>query len=60
MVEIVNEVEPRLGSAPMAYAWYRSEPLPGQGERTAIAMVQVGRADDVPPLIGAVDAGFHA
>ena len=29
MVEIINKVEPRFGSAMMAYAWYRSEPLPG-------------------------------
>src|SRR5687768_10126731 len=29
MIEIVNKVESRFGSALMAYAWYRSEPLPG-------------------------------
>jgi hypothetical protein len=29
MTEIVNKVEPRFGSALMAYAWYRSEPLSG-------------------------------
>src|SRR5205823_5733030 len=29
MMEIINKVEPRFGSALMAYAWYRSEPLPG-------------------------------
>ena len=29
MVEIINKVEPRFGSALIAYAWYRSEPLPG-------------------------------
>jgi hypothetical protein len=29
MIEVINKVEPRFGSALMAYAWYRSEPLPG-------------------------------
>lgn len=31
--EIVNKVEPRFGSALMAYALYRSEPLPGLSPR---------------------------
>ena len=60
MVEIVNKVEPRFGSALMAYAWYRSEPLPGLGGRTAMQMVREGRADAVLDLIDAVDAGIHA
>ena len=60
MVEIVNKVEPRFGSALMAYAWYRSEPLPGLGGRTAMRMVQDGHADEVLALIDAVDAGIHA
>ncbi|WP_299821662.1 MbcA/ParS/Xre antitoxin family protein [uncultured Jannaschia sp.] len=59
MVEIVNKVEPRFGSALMAYAWYRSEPLPGLGGRTAMQMVREGRADAVLDLIDAVDAGIH-
>ena len=60
MVEIVHKVEPRFGSPLMAYAWYRSEPLPGLGGRTAMTMVHEGRADDVLALIDAVDAGVHA
>ena len=60
MVEIVGEVEPRFGSALTAYAWYRSEPLPGQDECTAMTTVREGQADAVPPPIAAVDAGFHA
>lgn len=60
MVEIVNKVEPRFGSALMAYAWYRSEPLPGFAGRTAMQLVRDGRADDVLDYIDAVDAGVHA
>lgn len=60
MVEIVNKVEPRFGSALMAYAWYRSEPLPGFSGMTAMQLVRDGRADDVLDYIDAVDAGVHA
>lgn len=31
MLEILNRMEPRMGTAAMAYAWYRSEPLAGFG-----------------------------
>lgn len=60
MVEIVNKVEPRFGSALMAYAWYRSEPLSGFSGRTAMQLVREGRADEVLDFIDAVDAGVHA
>lgn len=60
MVEIVNKVEPRFGSALMAYAWYRSEPLPGFSGQTAMQLVRDGRADEVLDYIDAVDAGVHA
>lgn len=60
MIEIINKVEPRFGSALMAYAWYRSEPLPGFSGQTAMRLVREGRADDVLDYIDAVDAGVHA
>lgn len=60
LVEIINRVEPRFGSALIAYAWYRSEPLPGFGGKTAMQLVREGCADDVMDFISAVDAGVHA
>ena len=60
MVEVLNKVEPRFGSALLAYAWYRSEPLPGFSGQTAMQLVQSNRADDVLTYIDAVDAGIHA
>jgi Protein of unknown function (DUF2384) len=60
MVEVLNKVEPRFGSALMAYAWYRSEPLPGFSGQTAMQLVRSGRADEVLDYIDAVDAGIHA
>ena len=60
MVEIVNKVEPRFGSALIAYAWFRSEPLPGFGGRTAMQLLRAGHADWVLDHIDAVAAGIHA
>jgi uncharacterized protein (DUF2384 family) len=60
MIEILNKVEPRFGSALMAYAWYRSEPLPGFSGQTAMQLVRGGRADEVLDYIDAVDAGIYA
>jgi len=60
MIEIVNKVEPRFGSALIAYAWYRSEPLAGFSGQTAMQLVRDGRSTDVLEYIDAVDAGVHA
>lgn len=60
LVEVLNKVEPRFGSALMAYAWYRSEPLPGFDGRTAMQLVQEGMAQSVLEYVDAVDAGVYA
>lgn len=60
LVEILNKVEPRFGSPLMAYAWFRSEPLPGFSGQTAMALLRDGRAGEVLDYIDAVDAGIHA
>ena len=60
LVAVIDRVAPRLGSALMAYAWYRSQPLPGFSGQTAMQLVRGGRADDVLGYIDAVDAGVHA
>ena len=60
MVEILNRVEPRFGSALIAYAWYRSEALAGFDGLTAMQLVREGHAGDVLDYIDAVDAGIHA
>jgi hypothetical protein len=57
IIEILNKVEPRFGSALIAYAWFRSEPLSGFSGFTAMQLVRAGRADDVMSYIDAVDAG---
>jgi hypothetical protein len=60
MVEVITKTTPRFGSALIAYAWYRSEPLPGFSGRTAMQLVQEGRAGEVLEYIDAVDAGVYA
>ena len=51
---------PRLGSAAIAYAWYRSEPLDGFDGMTAMDLVQDGHADWVRDWIASIDAGVFA
>ena len=60
IVATLNKVAPRLGSPLLAYAWYRSTPLPGFSGRTAKDLVQDGRAGDVLTYIDAADAGIFA
>lgn len=60
LVEVLNKVKWRFGSELMAYAWYRSEPLAGFDGRTAMQLVQEGKAQQVLEYIDAVDAGIHA
>lgn len=57
--EIINKGEPRFGSAMLADAWYRSQPLPGFSGRTAMQLVQEGRAAEVLEYLDALDAGAH-
>lgn len=60
MVEVINKIEPRFGSTLVAYAWYRSEPLPGFSGQTAMQLVRGGRVEEVLEYVDAVDAGVHA
>ena len=60
LVQVLNKVQPRFGSELVAYAWYRSEPLSGFGGRTAMQLVQDGKAKLVLEYVDAVDAGVHA
>ncbi|MEM1005700.1 MAG: MbcA/ParS/Xre antitoxin family protein [Pseudomonadota bacterium] len=60
LVEVLNKVQPRFGSELMAYAWYRSEPLSGFDGRTAMQLVQEGKAQQVLDYVDAVDAGVYA
>ncbi len=60
MIEILNRVAPRFGSALLAYAWYRSEPLAGFAGLTPMELVRQGGAADVMEYVDAVEAGLHS
>ena len=60
LVEIIDKIEPRFGSALIAYAWYRSQPLPGFSGQTAMRMLKDGRAGEVLEYLDAADGGVHA
>lgn len=60
MLEILNRVELHAGSLLAAYAWFRSEALPGFGGMTPDGLVRAGRSGDVHRYLDQVMAGGFA
>lgn len=60
VVEIINRVLPWAGSVPQAFAWYRSQPLPSFGDRTAEDLVKEGRAEAVKAYLSRIAVGGYA
>lgn len=60
MLEILNRVEAQAGSPLAAYAWFRSEPLPGFAGLTPDQLVRDGHADWVHRYLDRVLAGGFA
>ena len=60
MVEILNRVEAQTGSPLAAYAWFRSEPLPGFGSLTPDQLVREGKAAHVHAYLDRIMAGGYA
>ena len=60
MLEILNRVEPQAGSLLAAYAWFRSEPLPGFGNRTPDQLVRDGEAWKLHAHLDRIAAGGFA
>ena len=60
MMELLNRVEAATGSPLAAYAWFRSEPLPGFGGATPDLLLREGRADDVHAYLDRIMAGGYA
>lgn len=59
-VEIINRVIGWSGSLPGAFAWFRSQPLPSFGDKTAEDMVKDGRAEDVKAYLSRIADGGYA
>lgn len=60
IVLILNRVLPWCGSTMQAYAWFRSEPLPGFGDLTAEELVKRGMAEAVLEHVGRIAEGGYA
>jgi hypothetical protein len=59
-VEIVNRVTPWSGSVGGAFAWFRSQPLPSFGDKTAEDLVKEGRAQAVKDYLSRIAEGGYA
>lgn len=60
LVEIIGRIERWAGGAPSAMAWYRAQPIPAFGGRTAEGMVKAGDAKAVWRYLDHIAAGGFA
>ncbi|WP_293383476.1 antitoxin Xre/MbcA/ParS toxin-binding domain-containing protein [Phenylobacterium sp. SCN 70-31] len=60
MLEILRRVEAWAGGPAQAMAWYRAEPIPAFGDRTAEALVKAGQAGAVRDYLDHVASGGYA
>lgn len=59
-VEIINRVAQWSGGTGRAFAWFRSQPLPSFGDKTAEDLVKEGRADAVKAYLSRIADGGYA
>ncbi|MDD2658809.1 MAG: DUF2384 domain-containing protein [Methylococcales bacterium] len=59
-VEIINRVAQWSGGEGRAFAWFRSQPLPSFGDKTAEDLVKEGRADAVKAYLSRIADGGYA
>tara|TARA_R110001583_G_scaffold193295_1_gene361352 strand:+ start:2458 stop:2856 length:399 start_codon:yes stop_codon:yes gene_type:complete len=60
VVQILNRVLPWTGSVASAWAWYRSQPLPGFGDLTAEQLVKDGYSQAVLDYLEEIANGGYA
>jgi hypothetical protein len=60
MLEIIHLVQGWAGGPAQAMAWYRAEPLPAFGGRTAEALVKSGQAGAVRDYVDHLATGGYA
>lgn len=60
MLEIINLVQDWAGGPAQAMAWYRAEPIPAFGGRTAEALVKSGQATAVRDYLDHLATGGYA
>lgn len=60
MLEIVGRVTDWAGGRHQAMSWYRAQPIPAFGDRTAEALVKDGRAAEVRDYLDHIAVGGFA
>jgi hypothetical protein len=60
MLEIIGRIAPWAGGKDQAMAWYRAEPLPAFGGRTAEFLVKEGQAEAVRDYLDHIAVGGFA
>ena len=60
MLEIIHLVQAWAGGSAQALAWYRAEPIPAFGGRTAESMVKTGDANAVRAYVDHLATGGFA
>ena len=60
MIEIISLVQGWAGGPAQAMAWYRAEPIPAFGGRTAEALVKSGQAGAVRDYVDHLATGGYA
>ncbi len=59
-VDIINRVSKWAGGPGRAFAWFRSQPLPSFGDKTAQDLVKEGRAAAVKAYLSRIADGGYA
>jgi len=60
MAEIIRRVADWAGGERQAFAWYRAQPIPAFGDRTAESLVKSGKAADLRDYLDSVALGGFA
>jgi hypothetical protein len=58
--KIIERITPWAGSSDQASAWYRSQPIPAFGNRTAEALVRAGKSGLVHEYLDSIAIGGFA
>ena len=59
-IDIINRAVPWAGSTARAFAWFRSQPLPSFGDKTAEDLLKEGRAQAVKDYLSRIADGGYA
>ncbi|MCF7990056.1 MAG: MbcA/ParS/Xre antitoxin family protein [Thiohalocapsa sp.] len=59
-VDIISRAVPWTGSTARAFAWFRSQPLPSFGDKTAEDLLKEGRARAVKDYLSRIADGGYA